>query len=82
MAPPVAMEDMRNNQAGTGPRNAIAVKSVAAEYEIVRALGYRVESQALRMEGAKAYDVLTVRSRDRPDRELWFDISSFFGGMF
>lgn len=63
---------------GRSAETAWKVGSVREEYEIVRALGLEMKSQALVMR-KKAYDVLTVRDpRDGSTRELWFDISGFF----
>jgi hypothetical protein len=63
---------------GRSAETAYKVASVREEYEIVRALGLEMKSQALVMR-KKPYDVLTVRDpRDGSTRALWFDIGSFF----
>ena len=65
---------------GSTPENAIKVRSVGQEYEIIRALGYRPGSQALVTDKGKAYDRLTVtHAQTGEQREFWFDISSFYG---
>jgi Domain of unknown function (DUF4919) len=63
---------------GRSAETAYRVGSVREEYEIVRALGLQVESQALVQARKKPYDVLTVRERGGGTRALWFDIGSFF----
>jgi predicted RNA-binding protein associated with RNAse of E/G family len=64
---------------GGSPETAYRVSSVRDEYEIVRALGLEVKSQALVFR-KKPYDILTVVDpKDGSTRDLWFDIGKFFG---
>jgi hypothetical protein len=78
-----ALETVLASAGGTSRDDAYRVNDVGREYEIVRALGLEVESQALVTEGRRAYDVLTARNpRTGETREVWFDITSFFGRGF
>jgi len=40
---------------------------------------WKVESQFLRSEGGKHFDILTVSLTDGTIRTIWFDITSFYG---
>jgi hypothetical protein len=62
---------------GKSPETAYKVGSVREEYEIVRALGLTVRSQAL-VGGKKPYDVLEVADARGNVLKLWFDISAFY----
>ncbi len=65
---------------GTGPDDAYVVSSVAQEYEVLRLLGLEMQQQALHQINGKPFDVLTVSDPDTGEtRDLWFDISRFFG---
>ncbi len=66
---------------GATPETAIAVASIAAEYQWVKANcpGFRPAGQSLVQDGGKAYDRLTLRHADGRERKVYFDISSFFG---
>jgi len=62
---------------------AIKVRSVDEEYRILAALGLRPKSQALISDAGGTYDLLTATDpRTGAERQLWFDISSFFGHEF
>lgn len=54
---------------------------VDAEYKWVREHypGSRVKKQALTQHNGKSFDVLSVRTEDGKDIDLYFDISNFFG---
>ena len=60
---------------------AVVVGSVGAEYEWLRKNfpGHKVRSQRLMMHAGKPYDVLAITTRDGSERDVYFDISSFFG---
>jgi hypothetical protein len=63
---------------GASPETAYRVSSIRDEYEIVRALGFQVKSQALVVR-KKPYDMLTVVDpKDGSTREIWFDIGKFY----
>ena len=66
---------------GSSPTAAIRVGSVREEYEWVgRNLpGFELQMQALAHVGGKPFDVLTLRGPDGTTRQVYFDISSFFG---
>ncbi|GGZ15527.1 hypothetical protein GCM10011614_32990 [Novosphingobium colocasiae] len=56
---------------------------VDKEYEILRYLKLKPQSQALVTGESKTYDALTVIDPQTGDtRTVWFDISNFFGEMF
>ncbi|SOC04562.1 hypothetical protein SAMN05877809_103211 [Rhodobacter sp. JA431] len=65
---------------GTSPASAIPASSVAAEYAYVSAHfpGWQVQTQGLMMQpSGRAVDVLTLEKAGE-NRDLYFDISSFF----
>jgi hypothetical protein len=65
---------------GASAETAFKVRNVGEEYQVIQALGLDMRSQALRFVGRRFYDVLTVDDlQTGEERELWFDISSFFG---
>jgi len=67
---------------GTGPDDAYVVYSVEQEYEVLRLLGLRRDSQALHMIDGQAFDVLTATDPQTGEaRDVWFDISRFFGRL-
>ena len=67
---------------GTGPDDAYVVSSVAQEYEILRMLGLERASQSLHTLNGKPFDVLTATDPETEEtREVWFDISRFFGRL-
>jgi hypothetical protein len=68
---------------GASAQAAIRVRNIHEEYEVLGALGLCPRMQALVEHGRTAYDVLTaIDPRTGASRELWFDISSFFGHEF
>lgn len=71
-------------QDGSSYEKAIIVKSIKAEYEWLAEnyLGYKMIMQELREYKKKPYDILTVKTADGIKREIYFDISSFFGKGF
>ncbi len=65
---------------GTGPDDAYVVDSVAQEYEVLRLLGLQSQSQSLHVIDGRPFDVLTATDPETKEaREVWFDISRFFG---
>ncbi len=65
---------------GTGPDDAYVVSSVAQEYEILRLLGLRSDSQRLHVIDGRPFDVLTATDPETQEaRDVWFDISRFSG---
>ena len=68
---------------GITAARAFHVRSIREEYEIVGALHLCFTMQALVDQSGRPYDVLTtIDPRTGASRELWFDISSFFGHEF
>lgn len=65
---------------GTGPDDAYVVSSVAQEYEVLRLLGLESQGQSLRVIDGHPYDVIdAIDLQTQETREVWFDISRFFG---
>lgn len=78
--PPPSLQTVMAAARGTSADDAFVVGSVDQEYQILRSLGLERGSQALHQINGKAYDVLTVRDPANGEtREVWFDISRFFG---
>lgn len=67
---------------GLAKETAFKASSIAQEYRVIAYLGYELETQALVVDG-KPYDLMRVIDRKTGEhKELWFDISSFFGKGF
>jgi hypothetical protein len=66
---------------GSSPEKAIIVDSIAEEYTWVRenCPGFAPSMQALVHHNGKPFDVLTLRAATGAERQVYFDISSFFG---
>lgn len=72
---------------GTSFENAIMInektetKGVAAEYAWLDAHypGYKMKSQSLKMNKKRVYDVLSFKTRQGKDMDIYFDITEFFG---
>jgi hypothetical protein len=68
---------------GITAERAFHVRSIREEYEILGALHLCFTMQALVEQGRHPYDVLTtIDPSTGVARDLWFDISSFFGHEF
>jgi hypothetical protein len=64
---------------GHGPETAWTVFQVREEYEVMKALGFLVESQSLKHEGGKHLDILEgSASKDGRRVRVYFDISEVF----
>lgn len=87
-APPPAAHERRiagmiAATSGASAQTAFHVRSIREEYETLGALGLCPEIQSLTEQGGHPYDVLNARDpQTGAARELWFDISSFFGHEF
>ena len=72
---------------GTSFENAVVIhektetKGIAAEYAWLDAHfpGYKMKSQALKMNKKRVYDVLSFTTKQGKDMEIYFDITEFFG---
>jgi hypothetical protein len=66
---------------GSEPAQAVVVPSVDAEYEWVRRHypNYAVVRQSLMEIAETTYDVLLLSAPDGQEREVYFDISQFYG---
>jgi hypothetical protein len=66
---------------GSSKENAISVKSIDAEYLWIRQNypGSKVIKQALLRDGKKSYDKLIFVTSAGETKEIYFDITSFFG---
>lgn len=70
-------------KAGATRETAIPVHSVAEEYQLMRKMGLTPNRQSLVMgDDGKPYDVIDCVDATGAARQLWFDISSFFGKGF
>jgi hypothetical protein len=68
---------------GATAATAWRVRSIREEYEILDALGLCPNVQSLTQDGGHPYDRLdAVDARTGEPRQLWFDISAFFGRGF
>ena len=65
--------------AGASERTAVKVGSVAAEYTWLAAHGLRPREQSLVVRGKQAFDMISALDEKGTAREVWFDISSFYG---
>ena len=68
---------------GATKETAFKVKSVDEEYQILRALHCRPGKQSLIIgDDNHPYDILEVTTPEGANRQLWFDIKSFYGREF
>jgi hypothetical protein len=74
--------DLGSDPDGRGPNTAISVRGVPEEYAwVARNLpGARLVRQALVFLEERPFDVLTLTLKSGDEREVYFDISSFYGG--
>lgn len=75
------IESSATGKDGSSKENAISVKSIDAEYLWIRQNdpGSKVIKQALLRDGKKSYDKLTFVTSAGETKEIYFDITSFFG---
>ena len=66
---------------GLSAETAYKVPDIQTEYAIMRQLGIAVRQQSLIVKG-KPYDLLEGTAADGSTRQVWFDISSFYGKGF
>jgi hypothetical protein len=79
--PPKRIAKILSRGDGSSQASAYKVRSVADEYAIIKHLGLETKQQAL-IVGNRAYDKLTVVDpATGAEREIWFDISSFYGAF-
>ena len=73
--------DEPSSRDGASPDRAIPVTGVRQEYDWVlrHCPGFAVVQQSQIWAGDKPLDLLTLRSRDGLERQVYFDISAFFG---
>ncbi len=65
---------------GTGPGDAYVVSSVEQEYEVLHLLGLTVQQQSVHVINGQPFDVLTaINPNTQETRDVWFDISRFYG---
>ena len=65
---------------GSSAEKAVIVGSVRSEYLYIdRAwAGSDILSQMVTYKDEKPYDVVTIRTKDGTEKNLWFDISKFY----
>jgi hypothetical protein len=80
-APEFSSDAARAERDGSCPDNAIIVRNIAEEYEWIRhhCPDFTLLTQHLQNIEGKPYDVLTLRAQSGADRDVYFDISQFFG---
>lgn len=76
---PHRLEKANVGRDGASAATAYKVDSVAEEYQIARKLGVRTHAQALIEQDGRMFDKLLGTDAEGRERELWFDISSFYG---
>jgi predicted Zn-dependent protease len=72
---------------GSGYEKAIVIKEktekkgIDAEYQWLRKHypGYTLISQSLNFKNNKNYDILSIKTNDGEKKDVYFDISNFFG---
>jgi hypothetical protein len=66
---------------GSTYENAIVAKSIESEYKWIRTQypGSQVVSQSLSFKDEKPFDILTVKLAEGSEKQVYFDISKFFG---
>ena len=66
---------------GSSPAQAVVVNSVREEYDWLQrhCPGLQFEKQSLQEVDGKPYDVHTLRTAEGEEREVFFDISRFYG---
>lgn len=70
-------------KAGATRDTAIRVQSVDEEYRLLRKMGLTPNQQSLVVgDDGKPYDVIDCVDATGVARQMWFDISSFFGKGF
>jgi len=73
--------DKNTAKDGSSVKNAIKVKSIQEEYQIVRKIcpDCKINGQSLISEGNKHYDLLRATNEKGEEVNYYFDINSFFG---
>ncbi len=73
--------DAESTSEGSSPETAIVVGSIGEEYAWVaqHLPGARLVIQALTYHEERPFDVLTLETESGDQRQVYFDISSFFG---
>ena len=77
----------KSDRDGSGYEKAIIIDKtnesdgVAAEYKWLREHypGYTMIRQSLQNKDNKPYDVLSIKTKDGENKDIYFDISNFFG---
>ena len=70
-----------NDRDGSSFEKAIIVKSIKTEYEWLAENypGYKIKMQSLSEYKKKHYDILNIETADGIEKDVYFDISKFFG---
>ena len=66
---------------GLSYEKAIIAKSISFEYEWIKENfpGSQTQRQMLSVHKRKHYDIVTIKKPDEETKDIYFDISSFFG---
>lgn len=72
--------DTSNGRDGSSFQKAVIVGSVRAEYLYIDRTfnGSNILSQVVTANSGRTYDVVTIRTRQGEEREVYFDISGFY----
>jgi len=72
--------DSSQGRDGSSFRNAIVVGSVRAEYLYIDRTwpGSNILSQVVTDNNGNPYDVVTIRTKDGTEKDVYFDISKFY----
>ncbi|MFN8607124.1 MAG: DUF4919 domain-containing protein [Vulcanimicrobiota bacterium] len=72
---------IRAGHDGSGPEQAWTALNVGEEYSVCRLAGWRMQSQGLVHQGARAYDRLNVVNSEGKGFSIYFDITGWFGKL-
>jgi hypothetical protein len=74
-------DEVAPDRDGSSPQAAIAIDSVAGEYGWLQKHlpGFFLTRQALTQFDGRMFDVLTIRNDAGIERQIFFDVSSFYG---
>ena len=75
-----AMIDSSGGRDGSSAGKAVIVGSVRSEYIYIDREwpGANIKSQVVKEQDGKTFDVVSIRTKEGTDREVWFDISKLY----
>lgn len=72
---------IRAGHDGSSPEQAWTALNVGEEYSVCRLAGWRMETQGLIHQGARAYDRITVVNSEGKSFPIYFEITDWFGKL-